>query len=228
MTMRFSAMLALAGVGLLCSTARAAGRTHDGFYLRLGAGFGYTSDRVEGNVPNSLPSVSGDVNVKGTVRGGSGASEIAFGGTVGRGLVLGGGIWSVYIASPIARDVEVAGVDVGQDIEFDDGSFHVIAPFIDYYFDPHGGFHLQAGLGIGVLTAGNFRLPNDTQVSRDHTALGLGGMFGLGYEWWVGDSWGLGFVGRVTGGFLSGTDDNDIEWKHTLLAPAALFTATMN
>jgi hypothetical protein len=227
MTMRFSAMLALAAVGLLCSTARAAGRTHDGFYLRLGAGFGYTSDRVEGNVPNPLPSLSGDV--KGTVGGGSGASELALGGTVGRGLVLGGGIWSVYIASPVARDVEVAGVDINQDVEFDNSSFHVIAPFIDYYFDPHGGFHLQAALGVGVLTAGNARvISNDAQVSRDHTAVGLGGMFGLGYEWWVGDSWGLGFVARVTGGLLSGTDDNDIEWTHKLLAPAALFTATMN
>ena len=225
--MRFSAMLALAGVGLLCSTARAAGRTHDGFYLRLGAGFGYASDRVEGNVPDPLAPLGGDI--KGTVRGGSIATEIAFGGTVARGLVLGGGIWSVYITSPVAHDVMFPGVDINQDIEFETSTFHVLAPFIDYYFDPHGGFHLQAALGLGVLTAGNARLiSNNAQVSRDHTAVGLGGMFGLGYEWWVGDSWGLGFVARVTGGFLSGTDDNDIEWTHRLLAPAALFTATMN
>src|SRR5438045_765689 len=67
-----------------------AAHTHDGFYLRLGLGFG----GVGGNV---TPDAGGPTT---SMKGGTVSSELAFGGTVAPGLVIGGGIYSMIVPSP--------------------------------------------------------------------------------------------------------------------------------
>jgi len=50
---------------------------------------------------------------------------------------------------------------------------------------------------------------------------------GGGYEWWVGEQWGIGVLGRLTYASLTWTSDsNTIETRHGVVVPAVLFTAT--
>ena len=193
--------------------------THDGFYLRLGLGIGGVSDSVESQ---------GVIEVTGVVSGGAGVGELAFGGTPSAGLVIGGGIYSHSIPEPTSEDVEVAGVNTNLEYEFEASSFAIIAPFIDYYFDPTGGLHLQGAIGLGALASGRGNNTNGVFDAEEHGAAGLGVMVGFGYEWWIADQWGLGILGRFSFANLTGEDDAGVEWTHQIIAPALLMSATLH
>ncbi len=214
----------------VCGVARAGeAREHDGFYLRLGGGFGWASD--------AMKSDTSVVTFEGTAKGFAGASEIAAGGSPFHGFVVGGGIYSVLVFAPKATNVKgetSVGQVQGEDIEFKATGFHVIAPFVDYYLDPGEGLHFQGGLGLAALALPDGKTTNTrVTIPLDQTATGFGMMLGIGDEWWVSDGWALGVLGRLTMGFgLSGDSDvvagGKITWNHTVFAPAVLFTATMN
>jgi hypothetical protein len=53
-------------------------------------------------------------------------------------------------------------------------------------------------------------------------------MAGVGHEWWVGEQWGVGILGRLTFLSLEGEDDSNVSWSHQMLLPAVLFTATLH
>ena len=204
---------------------------HDGLYLRLGGGVAYVVDSLSGTI--SVPVVNLSLKAETTPKGFGGATELAVGYAVADGLVLGGGLYSVWF-SPSAPSVTGtalgATASVSQRVDFDASSFHVVGPFIDGYPDPDGGFHLQGGLGFGWVSMGGARFPQlgaTTVTSNDTSASGFGAMLGLGYEWWVSSAFGLGLSARLTMGFLSGNDAN-VDWSHTIFAPALLFTVTMN
>lgn len=218
---------------LLCYTAIAkpcaAGesRVHDGLYVRLGVGLGYGIDSIESD---PLPVVGGKVD--GTASGLAGATELAAGWSVGRGFVLGGGLYSAVIFSPKATDINITVPIVGQvtggEIDYDASSLHVLGPFVDYYFNAEEGIHLQGGLGYAWFAAGDGTTkPGNVRLAGTGGS-GFGLMFGFGDEWWISDSFSLGVLGRVTMGFMSGDDANGITWHHKAYAPALLFVATMN
>jgi hypothetical protein len=48
-------------------------------------------------------------------------------------------------------------------------------------------------------------------------------VLGIGYEWWVGDEWGLGVLGRLTGATL-----NDDTFTHHVSGISLLATLTYN
>lgn len=211
-------------------------RTHDGLYLRLGAGLGFVSDSVKSDAYTAgvAPALF-TVQVDGTVSGFAGASELAVGWSLADGFALGGGLYSAWIFSPKADDaaVNVNGARAGTPVEFDASSFHLFGPFIDYYFDPLAGLHLQGGLGFAWLSPGDahFRgnvlgIPYDVSDSSTGGG-GFGFMVGIGNEWWVSDGFSIGVLGRLTAGFMSG-ERNNVNWNHSAFAPALLLTATMN
>jgi hypothetical protein len=209
-------------------------RTHDGFYLRLGVGLGYGSDSVKSDPYGVVAGpVVATVQVDGTVSGFAGASEVAVGGSLADGFVLGGGLYSVLIFSPETNDARLNGATFNGTVEFDASSFHVLGPFVDYYFDPLAGLHLQGALGYAGLSAGDAHyranvLGFPIDVSTPSTGGGgFGFMVGFGDEWWVSDSFSLGVLARLTAGFMSG-ERNGVTWNHTMFAPAILFAATMN
>ena len=181
-------------------------RTHDGFYLRLGLGFG----GVGGNVTpdGGGPSTS--------MKGGTVSSELAFGGTIAPGLVIGGGIYSMIVPSP--KYTPDGGTEV------DAGAHHIagFGPFLDWYFDPTKGGHLQAGL---LLASGVI-----SQKDPAPGAKGFGGglMIGGGYEFWVADQWSIGPLARITFYRLGMKTDDDFGAKSTLgmVNVAILFGAT--
>src|SRR5258706_15136989 len=106
--------------------------THDGFYARiaLGAGFGFGKNEVD---------VAGSPTAD--VSGVAGAGELALGGTVARGLVLGGGSYGAFLTVPKYKS------DAG-DVKGGPLVFQSLGPFVDFYFDPHGGGHAQAALAL--------------------------------------------------------------------------------
>ena len=179
-------------------------RTHDGFYMRLGLGFGAVGG-------NATPDVGGDST---SMKGGTVSSELAFGGTVAPGLVVGGGFYTMIVPSP-KYDAP------GGSVTF--GAHHIagFGPMMDWYFDPTKGGHLQTGLllATGVVSS------SDNNLS----AKGFGGglMIGGGYEFWVADQWSIGPLARITFYRLGmKTDDGDVKSTLGMANVAVLFGAT--
>lgn len=212
-------------------------RVHDGLYLRLGGGLGYGFDSISLDRIQVTPGVFVTGEVKGTASGFAGATELALGWSLADGFVLGGGLYSIWFA-PTASSVKANGTELPGDVEFDASSFHVLGPFVDYYFDPTAGLHLQAAIGYAGIALGDghykgvVNVPPLPPIATDVAVESVGGggfgfMVGFGDEWWVSDSFSLGVLGRLTMGFMSG-EKNGASWDHTAFAPALLFTATMN
>ncbi|MFO0571749.1 MAG: hypothetical protein U0263_39355 [Polyangiaceae bacterium] len=186
----------------------AGGHTHDGFYLRLGIGVGSYSGE-------SKPDGGGyTIDVSGV----GPSVEIALGGTVAPGVVIGGGIYGSTIPTP-KYEYQNLSEDGGQAV----GS--MLGPFVDWYFDPHGGFHAQAALGYTAISAAK----GDNYPGEDSSGGGTGVMAGVGYEAWVGEEWGVGGLARVHyfSGEVEGDDSgNKSDVSGTVLS--ILFTATLH
>lgn len=188
--------------------------THDGFFLRLGAGVGAARLRLDGD----------DHGLESSARGTAVASlgELAIGGTVSRGLVLGFGIHSAD-AGDAELDVQVRGVDgAPSPSEVRIRALGVLGPFVDYYVHPNCGLHLQAALGLGVAA---LRRPGDED---DVPLAGLGWMLGVGNEWWISEQWSLGVLARVVGTRVSGEHPSDSRLTYTgsTYVPGVLLTVT--
>lgn len=182
-------------------------RRHDGFYLRLGIGIGVVGGTYE-------PDEGGD---KADVSGGGGASEIALGGTLGSGFVLGGGIWGMgTLATTYETDAGTADAKAL--------NLGMLGPFIDFYFDERSGGHLTFAIGFaGVQQAEGEDLPDGAQFAGG----GFGALVGGGYEWWVGEQWSIGVIARVQyASVATKTEELEIEGTMSLLSPAILFGVT--
>ena len=164
---------------------------------------------------------SGEVNA----RGGGVALEIALGGTVAPGLVIGGGIYSVSIGRTTwETNIENSFSD-GNEITGGEGAMSMLGVILDFYPNPRGGFHIQGGLGIGALALE--KDPDSDFPGEDWEGGGGGLMFGAGYEFWVSDQWSLGGIARVLmmSGKLRGSE-SDRDYDSRAFAPALLFGAT--
>jgi len=160
--------------------SKAGAQTHDGFYLRMGLGLGYLSakDKLEFSFGNATG--GNDVTISGT--GVSG--EFALGGTVAPGLVLGGASQFGVFPKPKVSSG-------GQSVTADNGVVLSSLGFlIDYYIDPKDGFHIQGLVGYATLQSTN-------SSNNSKTPSGLALSAGVGKEWWVGDEWSVGILGRV-------------------------------
>jgi hypothetical protein len=227
---RFTSLLIALGVGTVASSAFAA--NHDrGFYFRGGLGFGFVTDSFGSDTANVAGVARGKVD--GSLSGFSGATELALGGAISDGLILGGGLYSMWF-SPTAHDLSVTASVGGiggtaggnPDVDFKASSFHVLGPFLDYYFNEDKGFHLQGAIGLAILPLGDVKVAGVS--GGGYSSTGFGFMIGLGNEWWVSRKFALGVLGRLTGGVLKGESDGNIDWSHTAFAPAVLMTATYN
>jgi hypothetical protein len=172
---------------------------------------------------------------KDDVSGVAALDELAFGGTPSPGVVIGGGIYGSTTPSPTlsadGAEIKAGAIGVG-----------VVGPFVDVYPNPQTGFHLQAAMGLALLTAsegdpqqicfssggqtacGTGRAPAD-----DYLGAGLGIVVGVGYEGWVGDQWSIGGLARLT--YASGTmsavnDTSRPDIKVSGVLPGALLTIT--
>lgn len=195
------AVLSLTAAGVVLGTpalAQAAPRTHDGFYLQLDIGLGYLSTSAE----------AGGSTIK--YSGVTVPSALWLGGTVGT-LVIGGGFFTDYAPSPSAS------LNGGNSIELTDVSMYLIGLgiFADYYLDAHGGLHFQPFLGWGGLETSY----QGNAGGSDPTGLVLA--IGGGYDWWLGEQWSVGVLGRIAYAPLKLN-----EVSYSTIAPALLATFT--
>jgi hypothetical protein len=200
------------------------GRFHDGFYLRFAGGFGSGSDTM--TVSDDRFGFDDEDGREGTAQGLVGATEVAVGATVGSGVAVGFGIYTTLTGS---SDAPTTGSD--SQYEFNASQLAIFSPFVDYYVLPNRGLHLQAGAGLATFVMGQGNVhddPSSGPTARPHTALGLGILIGVGYEWWVSEEWGLGVLGRMTRGFTEGQDGGLDEWVHDTSGWCLLMSATYN
>jgi hypothetical protein len=190
-------------------------RTHDGFFFRIalgpGAFFGSGTERDNGRDSH-----------EGSINGFALVGELSFGGTVGRGVVLGGGNWNAVALSPTMKGKGLNPATVETEVRDPVVlPFGLVGPFLDWYVNPKEGFHIQTAVG---LATGGYEEPGDNEDTIFLT--GIGGMIGLGHEWWIGEQWSMGILARGTFGSLSGTDPTDPNEEHSaiLASPGVLLT----
>lgn len=163
---------------------------HGGFYLAVDGGVGYLS--AWGTGPLGSASISGESQV----------ADLALGGTIAPGLVLGG----------LARGWTTSGTFKGgptitaTTMYFQNGTRTTnnitlsgnaratsveLGAFLDWYPDPEKGWHVGASVGLGSVG-----VTDDAGTSSQSTAV-AGSIFG-GYQWWLGPAWSLGLAGIVS------------------------------
>lgn len=160
-------------------------RCHDRFFLRLALGVGVTNLAGQGPV--------GDVSITGV----SIPIDIAIGGTVGKGVVIGGTLFGA--GTPFGASV--SGIPSVK------GQFGGLGTFIDWYPRPQAGWHFGGALGLGLVTI--------TSSSHDSGGDIAASVFG-GYDWWIGEQWSVGamLVGSAASSTgLKDTADADTGYK---------------
>lgn len=179
---------------------------HEGFFLRLGLGFGYLNMSTEFN--------DQDLAIKGP----SGIFTLALGGNISPGLIIYGELFGNAIVDPT---VEVG----GDEAEVEDATASVagVGVGLAYYLPSNIYFS-------GTLAASQLRWTQDTGTEDIEAETEFGPAFvgTIGKEWWVSDNWGLGLAGQLV--FSSNKDDdeaigaNDVTW--TTVGLGLLFSAT--
>jgi hypothetical protein len=183
--------------------------THDGAYIRLHLGFGYTS--MWTNTAGTSWKISGD----------SAAIGLAVGGAITENLIIYGALSGTTISNP---DVSFGGVSGGTG-NGDADSFG-FGGGVAYYIQPTNLYV------AGTLLANQLQLSDSGGKATNETDFGFGIEGLIGKEWWVSENWGLGIAGRAhfasmkdktSGMGLTGTNAT---WKTG--AFSLLFSATYN
>jgi hypothetical protein len=174
-------------------------RMHDGFYMNLSTGLGYLS--TSASVPGQ------DVTFAGVTI----PSVFLLGGTPVKGLVIGGGLLTDYSLSP---KYKVNGTEVPTTSSV---SQYLVGfgPFVEFYPNPAEGLHFHGMVGFGALETS----VNGNAGGSDPTGFLVA--LGAGYDFWVGDQWSIGVLGRFAYAPLS---LNGL--AYTSIAPAVLATFT--
>lgn len=182
---------------------------HDGFYFRLALGGGLVSE--------TLRVINDEATSNCSLTGPGVLFDLALGGTLGGGLVLGGALHTMSLAK---RRRGRLPMPAGEAYDEHVASLSTIGVVADWYPDPSRGFHGQVMLGAGVL-----RL-SDTADS-DYAASGSVLSAGLGHEWWVGPEASLGILARFDWASLAFHEDEPpTDYEHGLLHLGVMATAT--
>jgi hypothetical protein len=171
-------------------------RTHDGFFLRLSAGAGSASAKIE--------PPGGSLEFSGT------ASDIniGIGGRVSENLLLHGTLWGWALSDP-DFDLKVTGGPGSSGTATGMLTMSAVGIGATYYFMPVN-MYMSGSIGTGSLTG--------DKDMKGNSKSGLALDFMLGKEWWVGDSWGLGVAGYFD--YFSAKDDDILGVSETWKGPA--------
>ena len=186
---------------------RAGFETHDGVYVRLHFGGGYTS----------MSTSSGGANLK--ISGGSTSFGLAVGGALTENLILYGTITGTSISNPtFSSSGSAFGAGNGS------ADLFGIGVGLAYYLEPANVYF------AGSLLSNQIELDDSSGNSVEETDFGIGFEGLIGKEWWVSDHWGLGVAGQLLVASMkekdpAGTGDTPT-WKSA--AFSLLFSATFN
>lgn len=188
---------------LLASSATAAPRTHDGFYLRLAIGAGYESLNIDGGSSGSELGLGGF----------GGGTSIALGGMVTENLAINADIFAGVVVNP---SVTQNGEDIGDtnDTSVSLAAFGVGAT---YYFMPIN-LYVAGSIGVGTATITVEGLSFESDP-------GLAANIMVGKEFWVGREWGIGIAGQFIFANIPTTADDS---SATFTAFNLMFSATFN
>jgi hypothetical protein len=179
---------------------------HDGLYLHMDVGLGFTS--ISSN--NNNTSYSGM----------STAIGIAGGVTFAPNLIAFGNVLLLNVANP-SQNIGGSPVgNVGGSI-----GWTALGPGLAYYVEP---INLYFAGTVAIARANFGGGSNSTGGNGNITSWGLGGQLLVGKEWWVSRNWGLGIAGQVV---LSTASDanpalSSINW--TTAGFDLLFSVTYN
>jgi hypothetical protein len=179
--------------------------THDGFYLRLHLGGGFTSFSGSDSAGNS-----------GTISGASASFGIALGGVIARDFVIFGNLFGSTIERPT---VSAGGTSVPANGTV---SLSGIGAGLAYYVTP---LNLYIS-GTVAATQGSVNQNGSASGNNAHTNFGRGLQGIVGKEWWVSPNWGIGVAGEFVIASMKDNDFNDFRW--TAAAYNILFSATYN
>lgn len=194
-------------------------RRHDGFYARLELGAGYFSGSRRSDIF--------DIELEGEVTGIAQVGGLMLGGTVARGLVLGGGVWGTN--TPRAEyggqvlQTDGASTIVERTAGVDLASTSIIGPFLAWYPAPTQGLNAEVAVGLALATIGSY-VQADTFEIDEYAASGWGLQLGVGYDFWIGEQWSLGLMARASyvNTSVNGYTDTLTAWVPAL-AGAATF-----
>lgn len=178
---------------------------HDGFYLNLHLGGGFTS---------ISSSYAGD---KYTFSGGSVSFGFAAGGVIAPNLILFGTFYLNTIQDPtFTRD----GIDQGSGGGTTANLFG-LGIGVAYYLMPVN-VYFSAALSASWLELDDSN-SNDT-LFQTNTGVGFQGM--VGKEWWITQDWGIGVAGELTLATMKDSDYSDARWNGGSFS--IVFSATYN
>ena len=150
--------------------------------------------------------------------GGAFALELDVGGAISPGFILAGSFTVHTVGNAKLTN------DTRSYRPEHDPSLTMLAVMLDVYPNAKGGFHLGGALGFA-----SFRVREDTDAQA--SSGGQGG-FGIaphvGYEWWVGNYWGLGVLGKFIFARTEGDYGPASKEKDTVTGGSILFSATYN
>jgi hypothetical protein len=171
---------------------------HDGLYLRLSGGVASLavdrSTEREGGASSSA--YAGDSS---TIGGASIFAELSIGGTPFRNVVVAGTL--------LGNNLPAAWLDLASGSRLVLGSplwFAFLGPTVDVFPVRSGGFHIGAGAGWAVATAG-------VQQDQLFDTIGGGGVgvtLSTGYDAWVSDDWSLGVIARAVVARIRGEEQS--------------------
>ena len=178
---------------------------HDGFYMRLTSGVGYLQTRA---FPFGKPE---------TVSGSGLAMDLAFGGAVGRNVII---FMELSVASTSNPKVEWA------DGAYSTPSMWValvgFGPGVAYYFAPLN-LYLSGALLFPQVQANDHSA--NSLKNGDWTDTGVGTSLLLGKEWWISADWALGATGMLQYASMKLTGDDS---RMKAVAVSVLLSATYN
>ncbi|HMJ16242.1 MAG TPA: hypothetical protein VK524_32735 [Polyangiaceae bacterium] len=188
--------------------------THDGFYLQLGLGAGWVSGTAESKGAGGI-----ELNVSGVGQLG----HVAMGTTVAPGLVIGGGIFGVNLFAPKYEYGPKGQQNFNQiEEDADFSSATMLGPLIAYYFHPERGAYVVGAPAYGIVSAG----ASERDTIPENSGGGFGLMLGAGYDFWVGEQWSVGALGRFQYFSAELEDDDGRKADFSALVPGLLITAT--
>lgn len=196
-------------------------RTHDGFYVRFATGLGVYDELARSE---EVERFDGRLRIK--ARGFAVARELAFGGTPYPGLVVGGGVYEVQVVtSSVTMNRDDSEIDLSKNVAPESRALSILGVFVDRYFVPSAGLHIQAALGMANQYG--VRVDGDAFNQGEYSPFGPGGIIGLGYETWLTDQWSLGVLARFAGCVMFGKDAQGTRWVHYATSvPSFLMTVT--
>jgi hypothetical protein len=178
---------------------------HDGFYMRVFAGFGYFS---------ASETYAGATD---TYSGAGATYGAAFGGVIAPNLILYGEFLGTTVTN---ASLSYGGGAPG--LSNMDLTMFGFGPGVAYYLEPVN-VYLSGTLTFTQIDFSN----TNTAVPIDSTNLGVGLSFMVGKEWWVTPDWGIGLAGQV---HVATMGDTVVGYDTRMRAAvfSLLFSATYN